>query len=54
MINVFYDINQTVMECNSIISPIQREWKFQMLNAAGINDETILHDKLKKTNPYVQ
>jgi hypothetical protein len=42
---MLYDVNLTIMEYNSIISAIPREWKFQMLHPAGIND---LYDKYNK------
>jgi len=54
---MLYDDNLTIMQYNSTISAIQREWKFQMLHVAGINEETIPHDKYNKltrmSNKYV-
>ena len=45
---MLYGVNLTIMQYNSTISAIQREWKFEMLLAAGINEETTLHDKYIK------
>jgi len=57
IINMLYDVNLTIMEYNSIISAIPREWKFQMSHADGINEETSLHNKYNKltlmSNKYV-